>query len=142
MFTNHLNCSYKILRQIITEKGQSNRCKPFDRISVCNWVEWILQSRKKSQKVTLEGGGAAKKVMPLTQNLSVSFLSATQVFIFCISWESGNIIVRENKNTSKKLSVYLSYNIRSIDSYFADFVMLVNTCVSKCKGECIHRSKL
>ena len=62
------------------------------------------------------GGGAAKKVMPLTQNLSVSFLSASQFLILCISWESGNIIVRKNKNTSKKLLVCLSYIIRSIDS--------------------------
>ena len=62
---------------------------------------------KKSDENDIGKGRAAKKVMPLTQKFLMLFFAVTRFFILCISWSPDNIIVSNNKNIFKRLSLRL-----------------------------------
>ena len=58
---------------------------------------------------------------------------AVLVLLFCISWCSDNITVRNNKKMSKRLFVRSqNHNFEILSTWF------VNTCKSRCKSESAH----
>ena len=69
-----------------------------------NFYLKVKDSNKSNNKLQ-SWGGCSPKMMPLTQNISVSIF--VYVFLLIILCGSDNITVRNNKNTSKRLSVPL-----------------------------------
>lgn len=57
---------------------------------------------RKLQKVTQEREGAGNKMMPLTQNFSVTIFAANQFLTLCNPWGSDNATVGNNKKTHKR----------------------------------------
>ena len=87
------------------------------------------------------GRDAARKVMSLTQNFSLTNFLPTQFSLLCISFSSKNIAVISNNKNIQNVICVSEIAISSLLKHYNSTVLPIwhiNACASRCKSERSH----